>query len=135
MLYDLAAAPPEPGSLVESVFMLLTTRRRETELFQTEALITAVVGAQSEDGVEVIERALASYKVSLFPFLEAEKGRRAELAKDALDQWTAHKALKVKPLWMQNDNRFKRLRSQLRRKAEQTKKNEALRVQKRHTRI
>lgn len=61
MLYDLAAAPPEPGSLLESVFLLISLRRREAELFQTEALIAAIVGSANEK-FDAIEDALHSYK-------------------------------------------------------------------------
>jgi hypothetical protein len=89
MLYDLATAPPEPGSLLESIFMLITTRRREAELFQTEAIIAAVIGASAGD-MEAVENALTSYKNVMFPFLEAEKGKRSEMAKKALEQWTSH---------------------------------------------
>lgn len=134
MLYDLASAPPEPGSLLESVFMLIATRRREAELFQTEAMVTAVLGAGGEN-FEPVEKALMAYKASLFPFLEAEKGRRAEMAKQALKQWTDHKAFTVKPLWMMGDHRAKRLRSQLHRSAERTKRAEQLRSRRRHVRI
>jgi hypothetical protein len=134
MLYDLASAPPEPGSLLESVFMLIATRRREAELFKTEALVTAVLGAGGES-FEPIEKALQAYKASLFPFLEAEKDRRAKMAKEALKQWTAHKALSVRPLWLMGDHKTKRLSSQLRRSAERTQKAEALRSRRRHVRI
>jgi hypothetical protein len=134
MLYDLAPAPPEPGSLLESVFMLITTRRREAEIFKAEALVTAVLGAGG-DNVEPIEKALMSLKSSLFPFLEAEKERRAELAKKALKQWTDHKALKVRPLWQMGDRGGMRLQSQLRRSAERTRRAQELRSRKRHMRI
>lgn len=134
MLYDLATAPPEPGSLLESIFLLITTRRREAELFQTEALIASVVGATAKD-MDIVEKALTSYKNSMFPFLEAEKGKRSELAKQALEQWTSHTAFKIKPLWMANDARARKLQSQLRRSTERTKKAEEMRRYQKHVRI
>lgn len=134
MLYDLASSPPEPGSLLESIFLLITTRRREAELFQTEALISAVVGTVSKD-FEGIEKALEAYKAAMFPFLEAERGKRAAMAKEALKQWTSHVAFKVTPLWQANSTQHKRLHSQLRRSAERTKKAEEMRSHRRHTRI
>lgn len=134
MLYDLASAPPEPGSLLESIFMLIATRRREAELFQTEAIVAAVVGASVSD-MEAVENALTSYKNVMFPFLEAEKGKRAEMAKKALEQWTSHTAFRVKPLWIANDPRTKKLHSQLRRSTERTKKAEELRRHRKHVRI
>jgi hypothetical protein len=134
MLYDLAATPPEPGSLLESIFLLIATRRREAELFKTEAIVAAVVGTAAED-TEVIEKALTNFKNTMFPFLEAEKGKREEMAKKALEQWTGHTAFRVKPLWIANDSRQKRLHSQLRRSTARTQKAEEMRRHHRHTRI
>lgn len=134
MLYDLASAPPEPGSLLESIFLLIATRRREAELFQTEAIISAVIGVAVES-FEGIEKALQSYKSAMFPFLEAERGKREEMAKEALKQWTSHVAFRVTPLWQSNSSKYKRVHSQLRRSAERTKQAEELRNKRRHTRI
>jgi len=134
MLYDLASAPPEPGSLLESIFLLIATRRREAELFQTEVLISAVAGTVSKD-FEGVEKALESYKAAMFPFLEAERGKRAAMAKQALKQWTDHVAFKVTPLWQANSNQHRRLHSQLKRSAERTQKAEEMRNLRRHTRI
>jgi hypothetical protein len=134
MLYDLASGPPEPGSLLESVFLLISLRRRESELFQTEAIITAVLAAGS-DKFEPVEHALKAYKDAMFPFLEAEKTKRSDMAKAALKQWTDHKAFRVRPLWTAYDGRTKRMHSQLKKSAERTQQAEALRKKKRHTRI
>lgn len=134
MLYDLASSPPEPGSLLESVFLLVSLRRREAELFQTESIITAILGAQSEK-YEPIEDALKAYKNTMFPFIEAENLKRSELAKKALEQWTSHKALRVRPLWSAQDTKTRRFHSQLRKSAERTKQAEDLRRKKKHTRI
>ena len=134
MLYDLAASPPEPGSLLESVFMLVATRRREADLFHTEALVAAVVGAANEN-MEVVEKALESYRDTMFPFLHSERGKRGDMAKEALAQWTAHTAFKVEPLWVANDPRTKRMHSQLRRSEERTKQAEEMRRSKQHKRI
>jgi len=134
MLYDLASGPPEPGSLLESVFLLISLRRRESELFQTEAMITAILGAGT-DKFEPIEQALKAYKNAMFPFLEAEKGKRADMAKEALKQWTSHKAFRVRPLWTAYDGKAKKLHSQLRKSAERTQQAEELRRKNRHTRI
>lgn len=134
MLYDLASGPPEPGSLLESVFLLISLRRREAELFQTEAIITAVLAAGS-DKFEPVEQALKAYKDAMFPFLEAEKTKRADLAKKALEQWTSHRAFRIRPLWQVGGRPQKRMASQLKKSAERTQKAEELRKKKRHTRL
>lgn len=134
MLYDLASGPPEPGSLLESVFLLISLRRRESELFQTEALITAILGAGT-DKFEPIEEALKAYKNSVFPFLEAERMKRSDMAKAALKQWTSHVAFRVKPLWTAYTGQEKKMHSQLRKSAERTRLAEEMRRKKRHTRL
>jgi hypothetical protein len=134
MLYDLASTPPEPGSMLESVFLLVSLRKREAELLQTEALITTILGAASEK-YEPIETALKAYKNAMFPFLESEKIKRADMAKEALKQWTSHVAFKVQPLWTAYDGKTKRMHSQLRKSAERTQQAEEMRKKKRHSRI
>lgn len=134
MLYDLATQPPEPGSVLESVFLLISIRRRETDLFRTEALLAATVGAATQD-FSAVEESLAAYKHSMFPFIESQKGKRTELAKDALKQWTDHGAFNVTPLWNAGHREVKKLHSQLRRGAERTLKAEASRRGKSHQRL
>lgn len=137
MLYDLANGPPEPGSLLESIFLLISLRRRESELFQTEAIITAVLaaGSSAENRFEPVEGALKAYRDAVFPFLENEKVKRSEMAKKALEQWTSHKAFRVRPLWTAQSGGSKKLYSQLRKSAERTQQAEELRRKKRHTRL
>lgn len=134
MLYDLASKPPPPGSLLESTFLLVSLRRREAELFQTESIITAILGTKAEK-FEPIEEALKAYKNAMFPFIQAETLKRSEMAKKALEQWTSHKALKVRPLWAAPDGKARRLQSQLKRSAERTQQAEELRRKKKHRRI
>jgi len=134
MMYDLAKEPPEPGSLLESVFLMISLRRREAELFQAEAIIAAIVGARAQK-YEAVEESLRAFKNAMFPFLEGAKNRKEDLAKKALEQWTSHGALKVRPLAMLGDNSNRKLHSQLRRSAERTKKAEEARKASKHTRI
>jgi hypothetical protein len=134
MLYDLASGPPEPGSLLESAFLLISLRRRESELFQTEALITSILAAGS-DKFEPVEQALKAYKNAMFPFLESEKTKRSDMAKEALKQWSSHVAFRIKPLWTAYDGKTKKLHSQLRKTVERTQQMEELRRKNRHTRI
>ena len=132
MLYDLASAPPEPGSLLESVFLLISLRRREAELYQTESIVAAIIAASVEGGGEVIESALKTYKDTLFPFLEGEKLRKDEESRKVLEHW-AKQVFRVRPLW--RSNVAKKLHSRLRRGAEKVAELEAERRKRRHRRI
>lgn len=132
MLYDLSPAPPEPGSLLESLFLLISLRRQEKELFQTEATVAAIAGTAANN-YQIIEEALQAYKNTIFPFLEAEKAKEDELHRQALEHWTNKVAFSVQPLWQANVS--KKVHSQLRRAAEKTRQAEELRRKKKHRRI
>ena len=132
MLYDLAQEPPEPGTLLESVFLLVSLRRREAELLQTEAIVSAIVCTKGEDFKLAVD-AIQALKNTLFPFLEAEKKKLDDKEKAALKYWTQNIKFKVKPLW--NANQDRKLHSQLKRNAEKTRQAEELRKRKRHTSI
>jgi len=120
--------------MLESIFLLVSLRRREAELFQTEALVTAILGAAAEN-FEPVKESLQAYKNTMFPFLEGEKVKREDMAREALKQWTSHKALKVQPLWTASDGQTRKIQSKLRKDAERTQQAEELRRKKRHTRI
>ena len=132
MLYDLATEPPEPGTLLESVLLLVSLRRREAELLQTEAIVTAVAAAPGGQ-IDSIRNALKEYKNSVFPFLEAERKKENVEAQKTLEHWVKNMAFKVKPLWKAEHS--KKLYSQLRKGMEKTQHAEELRRQKRHTKI
>lgn len=132
MLYDLASTPPEPGSLLESVFLLISLRRREAELYQTESIVAAIVGAGVENSGEVVQSALDTYKDTLFPFLAGEKLRKDEDSRKVLEYWSKQ-VFRVKPLWEAGTS--KKVHSRLRRGAEKVAQIEAQRRQKRHRRI
>jgi len=131
MLYDLAKEPPRPGTLLESVFVLMAKRKQEAEYFKTKAIIASNL-AQSEEGVNLLNDALEEYRNRLFPFLSGEKKKADRDARKALKQWT-NKVLKIRPLWRPSEHRG--MVSKLRRGAERTRQAEALRRQHRHRRI
>lgn len=131
MLYDLASEPPRPGSLLESVFLIMTKRRQEAEYFKTKSLIAASLPI-SESGAKMLNEALDEYRSRLFPFLAEEKKKLDKDTKKALKQWT-DKVLKIRPLWRAQDN--KGVVSRLRKGAERTRKAEDLRRKHRHQRI
>jgi len=132
MLYDLVPEPPEPGSLLESVFLLISLRRREAELYQTESIVAAIAAAAVEGGADIIENALNTYKDTLFPFLAGEKVRKDDESRKILEHW-AKQVFRVKPLWHSGES--KKLHSRLRRTAEKVTELEAERRKIKHRRI
>lgn len=130
MLYDLSEGPPEPGSLLESVFILISKRRQEAEFYKTIAIVKATV---SKDGSDDLRDSLMEYGRRIFPFLERQEVKTEDMAKKVLEQWTSHKALKIEPLFRPRDGRG--VASKLRKGAERVKMAEELRRKMRHKRI
>lgn len=132
MLYELHGRPPEPGSLLESVFVMIAKRRQEAEFYKTKALIAASLADKVEDGGRILNEAVDLYRDSLFPYLASETTKRDRLTKKLLKQWTS-KMLKIRPLWRMQDN--KGIVSRLRKGAERVRESEELRRKKRHLRL
>ena len=133
MLYEKTVQIPEPGSLLESILLLVILRRREAELCQTEALVTAAAAAHTGQ-YDLISKTFKSYKNALLPFLETEKKKTEDEIKKALNQWIEGGPLKVRPLWMA-PRESRKFHSTLRKTAERVKEMEAERKRSRYTRI
>ena len=125
MLYDLAQVPPETGSLLESVFLVLTKRRQEQEFLRTRVLVEATLAPHLE-GDSKISDTFSDYMNAMFPYLKHQKDEKEDLMRQALKQWTGHRAFKVKPLW-QAKEKPARFRSSLARGREKVKALEQLR--------
>jgi hypothetical protein len=132
MLYDTAAGPPRPGSLLESVFILMSKTRQEAEYFKTKALVVANFAAQVEGGGKMLEEAMDRYRRAIFPFLAEEKKKLDVDSKELLKHWT-NKMFKVQPLWRASDN--KGVVSKMRKGADKVKQAEDLRRKQPHKRI
>jgi hypothetical protein len=132
MLYDTASGSPRPGSLLESVFILMAKRRQEAEYFKTKALILANIAMNSESAGKMLDEALDSYRNAIFPFLAEEKKKQDGDSKKLLKSWTS-KMLKVRPLWRAQEH--KGVVSRLRKGAEKVKQAESLRRSRPHRRI
>lgn len=136
MLYDLYGAPPPPGSLLESVFMILSKRRQEQELLRTRVLVEAMLAPHVEKKGSTLSEAFGDYADTLFPFLRHKRTKSSEDAKKALKQWTDRHALRVKPIWnAMKDGPAKKMQSRLRKGADRVAKLEHERKGKRSRRI
>jgi hypothetical protein len=113
MMYDLAAEPPEPGGLLELLFILVSKRRQEAEFLKTRVLVEAIRESNVEN--PKVAEAFKAYVSSVFPYYEDDKTQKDQEAKKVLEAWTSKRAFKVKPLWRMSDN--KELKSRLQRGA------------------
>jgi hypothetical protein len=113
MLYDLAQAPPEPGSLLESVLLIVAKRRQEAEWLGTKCLMLANMAEHLKG--DALQKIVDVYTDTMFPFLGKHTQERDKLAKKAVKAWTGVGPLRVKPLWLNRDQRA--VQSRLRRTA------------------
>ena len=133
MLYDQAAEPPAPGSLLESVFILVANRRQQVEYYKSKLLVAAAIAPHAEGGNKLLQEALDDYRYELFPFLEKQKDKADRDSKTVLKKWADVGAMKIKPLWRAQDN--KKIVSKLRRGKERVEEIEQERKLRRHTRM
>ena len=124
MLYDLAEGPPRPGTLLESVFLLIAKRRQEAQLRQTHVLVAATLAPHAENGSKFLSDALKEYRNSLMPFLEKMDDDRKVNEKKLLAHW-ANKVFRVRPMHREHGN--KAWSSKLRKGAERVQQLEAAR--------
>jgi hypothetical protein len=132
MLYELAGEAPEPGSLLESIFVMIAKRRQEAEYYKTKALIAATLADKVEDGGARLSEAIDLYRDSMFPFLSSETTKKDKLSKKLLKQWT-NQVLKIRPRWRVQDQRG--VISRLRKGAQKVRDDEKKRRKHRHLRL
>jgi hypothetical protein len=132
MLYDQAAEPPTPGSLLESVFVLMALRKQEVEYYRTKLMVASQVASHSEEGANMLSKAWDDYRDAVFPFLAKQKSKADEESKRVLDWW-GKRMLKIKPIWRAQDHRP--IISNLKRGQERVRRAEELRRMKPHRRI
>ena len=130
MVYDMTDEPPPAGSLLESLFLLITKRRQEADYLKTRVLISAMREERLEKNV--LQEDFEDYLEASFPYHKSTKEKKDIQEKGALKEWIGKGALKVKPIWRAKDN--KALVSRLRRGVERTKKSEELRRKYKHRR-
>lgn len=124
MLYELAPEPPEPGSLLESVFMLMAKKRQEIRFLETRFLAESAILSEQENA-DAFREAYRDYSDAIFPYLARDREEEARKAKKVMHDWAAQKALRVRPIWRPHEVRG--VVSRMRRAAEKIKSQESRR--------
>jgi hypothetical protein len=116
MIYDTMRSPPEPGSVLESLLVLVSKRRQEAQVGAVRLLAEAVLRPM-KDSEKHLGEALESYLNSMFPYLAAKQSDKDISAKATLGNWVAKGPLKVRPLWQANKKRTTGLKSRIKERA------------------
>jgi len=106
MLYDLADGPPEPGTLLESLFILIAKRRMEAQYLGTRMLMEAILAPHVKENK--LADASKMYLSSLFPHLYKETKDKDQMAKEAMKHWVARGPMKVTALDSPDQRRERR---------------------------
>jgi hypothetical protein len=93
MLYDLAEGPPEPGSLLESLFILVTKRRMEAQYLGVRLLVEATLAPHLKD--TKLSEANRMYLNSMFPHLAKDRVDRDKEAKETMKHWVGRGPMSV----------------------------------------
>lgn len=93
MWYDKYPGLPPAGSPLESIFVLVFLRRKESELLATRAMVTATVRAGREGDPAV--KAFKAFCEAMFPYLEQAANTELDNAKKALNEMVK-KPLQIK---------------------------------------
>ena len=101
MLYDLADGPPRPGSLLESVLMIMAKRRSEVRFLETRVLVEAILAPHAKENT--LSEAFKRYMDTLLPYLAKDSESDKEKQRRLLNKWVGGGPLRVKPLWMDKD--------------------------------
>jgi hypothetical protein len=133
MLYDLSPVAPESGSLLESLFLVLTKRRQEAEFLRTRVLVEATLAPHLE-GKSKISETFSDYFNAMFPWIKNQKSATETLMAQALEQWVGKKVLRVRPLW-QSNQKPKKLKSSLERGRSRVEARERLKTEGKTRRI
>lgn len=84
MLYEKYEGYPEPGSPLETVFMLVWLQKQQANLLATQALVAAVRAGDSDEAGDVVVKAFDDYANKMFPFFERASDTKLEEEKKAL---------------------------------------------------
>lgn len=115
MLYNLASGPPEPGTLLESIFLLVTRLRQESRYLETRLLVEALLSAKTEGNS--LQDSYNQYTDAMFPFAAATRDKNKKKAKKVMEEWVGKKALRVRALADPN----KKVRSKMHKATETAK--------------
>lgn len=109
MLYDTLAAPPMPGSPVESVMILVWQMRQDAQYFLARANVQA--STETDDGGDAIQKAWREFTDKYYPYLGEQKKRGDKVALESLFKEVKKGGLKVTPLMPISKKARKRRRS------------------------
>lgn len=101
MLYDKLVGPPEPGSVMEALCILVQMRREMTELYRVHTVVQAVLitaHPESKDTGDSVREAFNNFKGSLMPFVKHALREEQAKVMQALHEEVKRGPLRITPL-------------------------------------
>lgn len=103
LLYELTAAPPEPGTIMESLLLLVWRARQEIRFQETRSVVQAVLAASVGEGgekeaSEQLEKSWEQYLDEMYPYQRGTRKRADDSAMEVLLSEASKGPLVVTPL-------------------------------------
>jgi hypothetical protein len=108
-MFEKSRRPPEPGSPMEMVYLLVWKMRQDIEFHKSRATLQALLSQKGAEDKTIME-AFAALKEAFFPFDRNQKKDEMRQLKEAMVREVARGALSVTPL---HDPNRKKIASRL----------------------
>jgi hypothetical protein len=114
MAYEMMSEPPTPGTLMESLMLLVWRMRQDVELQRTRALANAIIvsSQQGDSNDKILRESWTAYRDALLPYQKVMTETQDQKAMDFLKREVARGPIKVQPLQSLSQGTFRRRRRQ-----------------------
>lgn len=100
MWYDQARGIPEPGSALESVFLLVFVNRTRASMLATHASLQAQLLALPHNETDPIIASYKEYAAAIYPFVEQAEDIEGRNSREQLKEFVKWKAkIDLRPIW------------------------------------
>lgn len=112
MAYEMMAEPPTPGTLMESLMLLVWRMRQDVEFQRTRVLANAIIVSAQQGGEndKILRESWEAYRGALLPYQKAMTETQDKKAMDFLRREISAGPLKVIPMQSLNQGALRRRR-------------------------
>lgn len=96
MLYDTAARPPRPGSILETLFIMVQIRREASRLMEVRSVVQALQD-ESETG-QATQEAFNDFRLALMPYLMQDERDARKQFREVMNRELRMGPMRVRPV-------------------------------------
>jgi hypothetical protein len=101
LIYDKLAEPPIPGTMLESLMLLVWKARQDTRLYETKAMLNAIMISTQpakDELNKLLQESWDAYIDTIYPFSKGKSKTQDQKAIEFMRQEIQRGPLKVTPL-------------------------------------